>query len=47
MPQKDAMVLPQPKRTQVTEALTIAAAKRGLARTFGVREDAIEITIKG
>jgi hypothetical protein len=29
------------------EALTIAQAKAGLALTFGVAEDAIEITIRG
>lgn len=40
---------PSVERTEVFEAapLTIAQAKRGLARAFGVGEDAIEITIRG
>jgi hypothetical protein len=29
------------------QGLTIAEAKRGLAKSFGVKEDAIEITIRG
>ena len=33
--------------TQAARGLTIAEAKRGLARTFGVGEDAVEITIRG
>jgi hypothetical protein len=33
--------------SQAVRGLTIAEAKRGLALTFGVGEDAIEITIRG
>lgn len=33
-------------RTEEDPPLTIAQAKRGLARTFGVDEKAIEITIR-
>jgi len=38
----------QPNATPAAAApMTIAEAKRGLARSFGVSEDAIEITIRG
>ncbi len=39
----------EPTRNVSGEArtLTIAEAKRGLAKTFGVSEDAIEITVRG
>jgi hypothetical protein len=38
---------PMPKPITQPEALTIAQAKAGLAKQFGVSEDSIEITIKG
>lgn len=47
-PKVPAAIAPSPPSTgQPAAALTINEAKRGLAKTFGVSEDAIEITIRG
>jgi hypothetical protein len=48
MPKPTSVVDPPAKRSGPDIApLTINEAKRGLAKTFGVPEDAIEITIRG
>lgn len=50
MPDVDPAAQPLPLEGSASKEvppLTIAEAKRGLARTFGVNEDAIEITIRG
>ena len=48
-PMPERVDLPRTTATQrsVSQGLTIPEAKRGLAKTFGVTEDAIEITIRG
>ena len=35
------------RKVDLTEGLTIVEAKNGLARTFGVAPEAIEITVRG
>jgi hypothetical protein len=47
MPAKSDEPLTEPSRAVAAQGLTIAEAKRGLAKTFGVSEDAVEITIRG
>lgn len=50
MPQPKATVLPNPTATNARtsgEALTLAEARLGLAATFGVKPEAVEITIRG
>jgi hypothetical protein len=48
MPESALVVVPPIKRSSPdTAPLTINEAKRGLAKTFGVPENAIEITIRG
>lgn len=44
---RDDAALPAPVHHDVRQGLTIAEAKKGLAATFGVPVDAIEITIRG
>jgi len=48
MPEVAALTAPQSQAGQQTVApLTMAEAKKGLALTFGVKPEAIEITIRG
>jgi hypothetical protein len=48
MPEIAALTVPQSQAGQQTVApLTMADAKKGLALTFGVKPEAIEITIRG
>ena len=47
MPEKGDAPRTKPAGAVAAQGLTIAEAKRGLAKTFGVSEDAVEITIRG
>ena len=47
MPERSHPVKGITTTSEPEQGLTIAEAKRGLAKTFGVAEDAIEITIRG
>lgn len=49
MPEPNAanVMAPSPTTGQPVAPLTIGEAKKGLAKSFGVSEDAIEITIRG
>jgi hypothetical protein len=47
MPEKGEEPRTKPAGAVATQGLTIAEAKLGLAKTFGVSEDAVEITIRG
>lgn len=47
MPDRSDPIKANAASVEPEHGLTIAEAKRGLAKTFGVAEDAIEITIRG